>query len=92
MDKDGKTDPSVGSTLSRQQILRALQAMKCMAARIAGTTGDQSDAPDIRFLIRHLKLKGPEVVLDLVARYYPTQEIPVKTRYLVEGLFEEGEV
>lgn len=192
MDKDGKTDPSVGSTLSREQILRALQAlsdglgaqgvtgeiclfggtammlaytarittkdvdalfqpattiraiarrvaeeqhlpldwlndgvkgfissrheatagnlpqfshlrvtmpvpeyllaMKCMAARIAGAAGDHSDVPDIRFLIRHLKLMGPAEVLVLVARYYPAQEIPVKTRYLVEGLFDEGEV
>ena len=69
-----------------------LLAMKCMAARLAGTTGEQADVPDIIFLIRHLKLKSANEVLDLVAQYYPANRIPVKTQYLVEGLFEEGKV
>ena len=30
--------------------------------------------------------------LDLVGLYYPANRIPVKTQYLVEGLFEEGKV
>ncbi len=67
-----------------------LLAMKCMASRLGGTTGEQSDVPDIRFLIRHLGLKSASEVLDLVALYYPSNRIPVKTQYLVEGLFEEG--
>lgn len=68
-----------------------LLAMKCMAARI-GTTGDEpSDVADIRFLIRHLRLKSAAEVLDLVAQYYSAQRIPVKTQYLIEGLFEEGQ-
>jgi hypothetical protein len=29
--------------------------MKCMAARVGGTTGEVSDVPDIVFLIRHLQ-------------------------------------
>jgi hypothetical protein len=29
---------------------------------------------------------------DLVALYYPANRIPVKTQYLVEGLFEEGKI
>ena len=66
--------------------------MKCMAARIAGTSGEASDIPDIVFLIRHLGLKSPRVVLDLVAQYYPSELITVKTQYLVEGLFEEGKI
>lgn len=69
-----------------------LLAMKCMAARIAGTTGEQSDVPDIVFLMRHLRLKSAREVLDLVAQYYPASRIPVKTQYLVEGLFEEGRI
>ena len=69
-----------------------LLAMKCMAARLGGTTGDASDVPDIVFLIRHLQLKSASVVLDLVGLYYPANRIPVKTQYLVEGLFEEGKV
>ncbi len=67
-----------------------LLAMKCMAARIGGTAGEPSDVADIRFLIRHLGLRNPKQVLDLVAVYYPANRIPVKTQYLVEGLFEEG--
>jgi len=34
----------------------------------------------------------PREVLDLVAQYYPTNRIAVKTQYLVEGLFEEGKI
>lgn len=69
-----------------------LLAMKCMAARIGGTTDEPSDVTDITFLIRHLKLKSPKEVLDLVGQYYPANRIPVKTQFLVEGLFEEGKV
>jgi hypothetical protein len=69
-----------------------LLAMKCMAARIGGTSEEASDIPDIVFLIRHLGLKSPSGVLDLVAQYYPSERIPVKIQYLVEGLFEEGRV
>lgn len=68
-----------------------LLAMKCMAARIGGTSEEASDIPDIVFLIRHLGLKSPRAVLDLVAQYYPSERISVKTQYLVEGLFEEGQ-
>jgi hypothetical protein len=66
-----------------------LLAMKCMASRIAGTTGEQSDVSDIVFLIRHLGLKSARDVLDIVAQYYPSNQIPVKTQYLIEGLFDE---
>ena len=69
-----------------------LLAMKCMAARIGGTADEPSDVTDIVFLVRHLKLKSPKEVLDLVGQYYPANRIPVKTQYLVEGLFEEGKV
>jgi hypothetical protein len=69
-----------------------LLAMKCMAARLGGTTGEPTDIPDIIFLIRHLRLRTAREVLDLVGQYYPANRIPVKTRYLVEGLFEEGKV
>ena len=69
-----------------------LLAMKCMAARLGGTTGEQSDVPDILFLVRHLGLKSAREVLDLVAQYYPANRIPVKTQYLIEGLFEERRV
>ncbi len=63
-----------------------------MAARLGGTTGESSDVTDIVFLIRHLQLRSARDVLDLVGLYYPANRIPVKTQYLVEGLFEEGEI
>ena len=69
-----------------------LLAMKCMAARLGGATGEPSDLPDIVFLIRHLQLKSASAVLEIVAQYYPANRIPVKTQYLVEGLFAEGKV
>lgn len=69
-----------------------LLAMKCMAARLGGTSGEQSDVSDIIFLVRHLRLKTAAEVRDLVALYYPQNRIPVKTQYLVEGLFEEGQI
>lgn len=69
-----------------------LLAMKCMAARIGGAEGEPTDVSDIVFLIRHLRLKSAKDVLDLVGQYYPAHRIPVKTQYLVEGLFEEAKI
>jgi len=66
-----------------------LLAMKCMAARLGGTSGEVSDLLDIRFLIGHLGVPSAEAVLEIVADYYPANQIPVKTQYLVEGLFGE---
>src|ERR1700679_3276472 len=63
-----------------------LLAMKCMAARLGGPSGEQSDVPDIVFLIRPLRLNSARAVLDLVAQYYPANLIQIKTQYLVEGL------
>jgi hypothetical protein len=57
-----------------------LLAMKCMAARIGGTTSEPSDVADVTFLIRHLTLKSAKEVLDLVGLYYPENRIPVKTQ------------
>ena len=69
-----------------------LLAMKCMAARLGGTANEPSDVADIIHLIRHLNLKSAKDVLDIVGQYYPQNRIPVKTQYLVEGLFEEGKI
>lgn len=69
-----------------------LLAMKCMAARIGGTTDEPSDTADIVFLIRQLRLRSAREVLDIVSRYYPADRISVKSQYLIEGLFEEGRV
>ena len=69
-----------------------LLAMKCMASRVGGTDGEGSDIPDILFLIRHLGLQNARAVLDLVGQYDPENRIPMRTQYLVEGLFEEGKL
>ncbi len=66
--------------------------MKCMALRIGGTAGEQSDVPDIIFLLRNLGIKSAREALDIVARYYPANRISVKSQYLLEGLFNEGQV
>ena len=69
-----------------------LLAMKCMAARLGGTADEPSDVADIVFLVRHLKLKSAQEVLEWVGLYYPAERIPVKAKYLVEGLFDEGSI
>ena len=67
-----------------------LLAMKCIAARIGGTGDEPSDIADLRVLIDHLRFRSAAEVLDLVARYYPPNQIPPRTQYLIESLFEEG--
>jgi hypothetical protein len=69
-----------------------LLAMKCLASRIGAGSGEADDTADIAFLIRHLELKTPEAVMDVVSGYYPSEQIPVKAQFLVESLFEEGRV
>ncbi len=60
-----------------------LLAMKCAAAR---TT---EDASDIRFLARHLGLASSRAILDLVGRYVPDDQLPVRTRLLLEEMFDD---
>lgn len=69
-----------------------LLAMKCIAARMSGTSGEPSDVADIVTLIRELKMTSASEVLDLVSHYYPSNRVSVKTQYLVEGLFDEGKI
>ena len=42
--------------------------------------------------VRHLRLPSAQEVLNLVGHYYPANRIPVKTQYLIEGLFDEGRI
>lgn len=69
-----------------------LLAMKCMSSRIGASAGDADDTADIAFLIRHLKLSTADAVLAIILEYYPPNRVPVKARFLVETLFEEGRV
>ena len=58
-------------------------AMKCLSARY-----DSEDRNDVSFLVEHLKIKSAKEVLDLVAKYYPHSQIPAKTSFFIEELFE----
>ena len=50
-----------------------------------------TDPADASALTREAILYGLETLSDeLVTLYYPTSHIPVKTQYLIEGLFDEG--
>lgn len=60
-------------------------AMKCMASRI-GSPGEADDQSDIRFLLNHLKIQDAESALEIVARYYPPERIPIRARYLLEEI------
>jgi len=60
-----------------------LLAMKAIAARF-----DSNDAADLRTLIRHLKLSRVDAVLEVVERYYPRNQVPPKTQFFLEELFE----
>ncbi|MFI5401373.1 MAG: hypothetical protein ACHQ1G_00330, partial [Planctomycetota bacterium] len=61
-------------------------AMKCVSARF-----DTHDRDDVVFLIRHLGLKTAKDVLEIVSRYYPQERVPVKTRFLVEEIVQQGD-
>jgi len=63
---------------------RTLLAMKCAAAR---TT---EDADDIRFLAGRLGLRSSAAVLEVLASYYPAERLPVRSRLLLEELFDDG--
>ena len=71
-------------------VLEYLLAMKCMAARVGGTTRNKSDRNDIVVLIRHLAFTNITQIFSLLGDYYPANQIPVKTQNLVEGLFDES--
>jgi predicted nucleotidyltransferase len=67
--------------------LNYLLAMKAIAARF-----DSQDAQDLRTLVRHLGLRRVEQVLEVVEGYYPRNQIPAKTQFFLEELFEQGEL
>lgn len=62
---------------------RYMLAMKCMSAR-----WDTSDRDDVIFLIKHLGLKSPGEVFQIIEGYYPKATIPAKTQFFIEEILE----
>lgn len=59
-------------------------AMKCISARFDG-----NDREDVLFLLRYLELSAAEAALRIVEKYYPKNQIPAKSRFLLEEIFEQ---
>ncbi len=59
--------------------------MKCLSAR-----WDTNDGDDVKFLIRHLKIKSAKVVFEIIEKYYPKNQIPSKTLFFIEEIFEKS--
>lgn len=55
-----------------------LLAMKCMASRIADSSG-ADDRGDIKFLLNHLKITTVDDAIAIVSRYYPSARVLPKT-------------
>jgi len=66
-----------------------LLAMKCMSMRLGK---DETDIRDIRFLMGRLGLRSAEVVLSIVERYYPRNQIQPKTRFALEEMCQQLEI
>lgn len=78
----------VWRSLPHLEILAAdnetMLAMKCAAART------EEDANDIRLLARSLHIDSSAAALAVVLRYFPEDRLPVRTRLLLEELFDDG--
>jgi hypothetical protein len=61
-----------------------LFAMKCAAART------EEDAKDIDALAKRLDIHSSVAALEVVARYYSPDRLPVRTRLLLEELLDDG--
>lgn len=60
-----------------------LLAMKALAAR-----ADTEDENDVLTLIAAMKIGSPGEVFEIIEKYYPYSQIPPRTQYFIEGLFE----
>jgi len=62
-----------------------LLAMKCAAMRLGA---EFHDLDDVRYLLRHLDVRTAAEAIGIVERYVPAEQIPPKTRYALEELFD----
>jgi hypothetical protein len=67
---------------------RYLLAMKCLASRVTGY-GERGDVTDIKILWKHLNCRSVNEVMEIVLEYYPPAQIPAKTQFLIEEIFQE---
>ena len=59
---------------------------RILGASVSYFRGNHGD--DVIFLIRHLKLEKAEQVFSLIEEFYPKKQIPAKTRFFIEEVFE----
>lgn len=83
-DEDARPVPDIQGIEITTASPRYLLAMKLMAMRFG------EDDKDIEVLIRECDLQSPQETLDLMERMYPTREIPPKTRFFLEELFDSA--
>jgi hypothetical protein len=60
-----------------------LLAMKCLAMRIGAEFHDEED---VRYLLRHLDIQSVDRALAVITQYYPREQFPQKTLYVLEEL------
>ena len=60
-----------------------LLAMKCLAMRLGAEFHDEAD---IRYLLRFLNIENYQVAINTISRYYPLEQIPLKTLYALEEI------
>jgi hypothetical protein len=60
-----------------------LLAMKCIAFRLGPEFHDEED---VRYLLRYLNVERARDALAIVERYFPSDQIPPKTRFALEEL------
>ena len=66
-----------------------LLAMKCLALRIGAEFHDEDD---IRYLLRHLDIRGYAAALKVIQKYYPLERFPQKTLYALAELLPKDAV
>jgi len=65
-----------------------LLAMKCMAMRLGAEFRDQDD---VRFLLRLLDIRTYDEAIAVVTKYYPVNQIPQKTVYMLPELLPQAD-
>ena len=60
-------------------------SMKCMSMRI----GESEDVEDVKFLLKHLSIKSQNELMELISKYYREENLPQKTFYAIQEIFEQ---